>query len=268
MADSHSTVISRSQTESQRNIGYLLHPCITDKLSSSPTIADIGTGTGLFLTRLAKQYPKAILRGFDISSKLFPAPETLPANFELRVMDVKCPPPETEHNRYDVVHVRLLTVAMNSEDWEVAVRNIARLLKPGGALQWEEGNLADGRHLRGGPESSVSAARFVGSLFREGLKEKFAYGWNTLPQIMRTTGFVDVVEDIVSSDRVAETRQALTANGMRAMCAWAKYRMDRDAPGSPSLNELQEIEAQAWKDIQSGCYVRFDIHIVVGLLSA
>ncbi|KAL8706994.1 MAG: hypothetical protein Q9201_000042 [Fulgogasparrea decipioides] len=223
---------------------------------------------GSFLSRLAERYPKAILRGFDISSKLFPAPETLPANVELRVMDVKCPPPQTEYNGYDLVHVRLLTVAMSSEDWEIVVRNITRLLKPGGALQWEEGNFADGRHLRGSPESSVSAARFIGSLFRESLKEKFAYGWNTLPQIMRTTGFVDVVEDIVSSDRVAETRQALTANGMRAMCAWAKYKMDRDAPGSLSLDKLQELEAQAREDIQSGCYVRFDIHIVVGFQSA
>ncbi|KAI4121197.1 MAG: hypothetical protein LQ338_006507 [Usnochroma carphineum] len=179
-------------------------------------------------------------------------------------MDVKSPPPPSEYNRYDVVHVRLLAAAMSSTDWEVAVRNIVQLLKPGGALQWEEGNFADVRHLRGNVCCSVSAARFMGSLFRENLRENFSYGWSTLPQILSTVGFVNIDEDIVSSDRVPETRLALTKNGMRAIFAWASNQVDRCRLGSLTSEELQALETQAYQDIESGCYVRFDIHVAVG----
>ncbi|KAL8728065.1 MAG: hypothetical protein Q9166_005665, partial [cf. Caloplaca sp. 2 TL-2023] len=245
------------------NIGYLLHPFITSNLPCSPTIADIGTGTGVFLTRLAELYPTATLRGFDITSRRFPAPEALPSNVELKIMDIKTPPPPTEQNRYDVVHVRLLTAAMaKSTDWDIAVGNILPLLKPGGALQWEEGNFAQGRHLRGNEQSSVSAARYMGTIFRESLLDTFSYGWSTLPHIMRAVGFLGVDEDIVSSDRIVETRKALTQNGMRAILAWAK-KMDHDTLGFP-VEKLREFETQAERDIESGCYVRFDIHIVMG----
>lgn len=212
-------------------------------------------------------YPEGTLRGFDISQELFPARESLPPNVELGFMDVKQPPPPEEHHRYDVVHVRLLTAAMNQTDWDVAVRNLIWLLKPGGALQWEECNFANGRHLRGRTGSSVSAAHFMGQLFRDALKEKLSFGWSTLPQIMRSAGLVRVDEDIVSSDRVVETREALTANGMDAVFGWAKLMSQRGIPGSCSMDELKKLEDQAYKDIQSGCYVRFDVHIALGFKS-
>ncbi len=254
----------QSHSKWHSNISYLLHPSIATNLSSSAIVADIGTGTGLFLTELAKAYPKATLRGFDISQELFPAPANLPCNVELSIMDFKQPPPLSEHSRYDVVHVRLLTAAMNPVDWDVAVRNLIQLLKPGGALQWEECNFADGRHFRGKLGCSVSAARLVGSLMRESLREKFSYGWSTLPTLMEGAGLVRVDEDIVSSDRVVETREALTANGMVASFNWAKLMSNRGLLDSYPMDKLHELEDQAHKDVRSGCYVRFDIHIALG----
>ena len=94
-------------------------------MSCSPTIADIGTGTRLFLLQLAELYPRATLRGFDISRELFPAQERLPANVELHVMDVKTPPSPAEHNRYDV-HIRLLT-ALVAHSWPNNLHFRARL---------------------------------------------------------------------------------------------------------------------------------------------
>ena len=206
----------------------------------------------------------ATLRGFDISEALFPPPETLPANVELNIMNVKESPPYEERSRYDVVHVRLLTAAMKPTDWEVVVRNLTMLLKPGGALQWEECNFAEGRHLRATIDSSVSTARFMGRLFRETLKEILSYGWSTLPKIMEDIGLLRVEEDIVSSDRVAETREALTANGMVAVFDWAKLMSRRGMPGSCPMDQLEKLEDQAYEDIRSGCYVRFDIYITLG----
>ena len=233
-------------------------------MGSRPKVADVGTGTGAFLIHLAAEYPAATLRGFDISSELFPAPEKLPNNVELLVMDVKNPPPLSEQSCYDIVHVRLLTAAMKPGDWEVAVRNVCQLLRPGGALQWEEANFLHAHHLRGRLGCSVSAARFMGTIFRESLQERLSSGWSTLGPIIQAAGLIDLEEDIVSSDRIADTRKSLTLNGMRAIFAWARHKMDHNAPGSLSMDQMQTLESQAERDIESGCYVRFDIHIFLG----
>ena len=264
---SASTLVLISMWIVTRNIGYLLHPLIMAKLPHHPVIADVGTGTGLFLSQLASMYPNATLRGFDISRELYPSRESMPPNVSLDMMDVKSPPPLEEQNQYDVVHVRLLTAAMSPTDWSAVASNLKLLLRPGGALQWEECNFAQGRHLRGKTDSTISAARFVGSLFRETLREKLSYGWSTLPSIFKDLGLGNVEEDIVSSDRAADTREALTANGMVAVFDWAKLTSARGMLGSLSIDELEKLEEQAYQDIKSGCYVRFDIHVILGFES-
>ncbi|KAI4233490.1 MAG: hypothetical protein LQ352_008247 [Teloschistes flavicans] len=232
--------------------------------TDSPVIADVGTGAGLFLRQLAEVYPQATLRGFDISSAMYPTPQELPANVELHVMDVKQPPPPEEHHRYDVVHARLLFAAMTAVDWEVALHNMRLLLKPGGAIQWEEPNFAEVRHYRGVPGSSTSTLRIMSSRFRAAFKERLLYGWSSLPRLMKEAGLVHVDEEIVSSDRVPETRQALTTNGNVALFAWAKQMTSRGMPDSLSTDELEKLEALAEQEVKSGCYVRFDIHIITG----
>ncbi|KAL9065092.1 MAG: hypothetical protein Q9157_007596 [Trypethelium eluteriae] len=227
----------------------------------------MGTGTGIFLSELSNSYPKATLHGFDISGDLFPPVENLPSNVTLSLMDIKETPPLEACNRYDIIHVRLISAAMNPEDWEPVVYNLQKLLKPGGALQWEECNFAQGRHYRGKAGCTISAAKSVGDAMRYGLKEKFAYGWSTLPEIMRSAGLIDVEEDIVSSDRVVETRESLSTNGMVAVFQWAKNVSARGMLGSIPAHDLTGFEEQAFKDIKSGCYVRFDIHIILGFKS-
>jgi len=247
-----------------QNIGYLLHPSIASKLQVAPTIADIGTGTGFFLVQLSELYPGASLYGFDISPALYPSTETLPSNIHLDVMDIRQPPPLSEHKKYDLVHVRLIVAGIKPSEWEVVVSNIVQLLKPGGAIQWEECNFAAVQHLRGGVMSSVHTARDMGGRFREALKDMFSHGWNILPQLFEGAGLEDVENDIVSSDRVAETRKAFTRNGMQAIFGWARLISSRNAPGSSPMDEIDRLEREAERDIESGCYVRFDIHVALG----
>ena len=116
------------------------------------------------------------------------------------------------------------------------------LLKPGGALQKEEYDFPQGRHVRGGECSTVSAARSMGCLFRDAFREKQSYGWNTLPQNMKSAGLVRIEEDIVRSDRVAKIREALTANGIMAVMGWARRILTRGIPGSRPMDELEKLE--------------------------
>ena len=43
--------------------------------------------------------------------------------------------------QYDVVHRRLIFTVMRDEDARPLIRNLTRLLKPGGWLQWDELNV-------------------------------------------------------------------------------------------------------------------------------
>lgn len=81
---------------------------------------------------------------------------------------------------------------------------------------------------------------------------------------MRAAGLVHIASDYVSSDRVPETRERMTANGMCAIVSWARLMAAREAPESIGSEELGRAENAAYEDIRSGCYVRFDIHIACG----
>jgi hypothetical protein len=121
--------------------GSLLPADILSSLQSlqAPAIADVGTGTGIWLKDLAEQLPQdAQLDGYDFDVSKFPPPSSLPRNVKLGFGNVLEPFPEAIRGRYDVVHARFLVFALKSEQWKVAAGHLRSLLKPGGWLLWEE----------------------------------------------------------------------------------------------------------------------------------
>lgn len=143
--------LERDQTETERlntqhallvrATGSLLHPSITRSLPpEEPKIAELATGTGIWLIELASHLPQgAKLDGYDISSSAFTIPEDLPSNVSLSILDAKQTPSPELRGRYDAVHIRFMNVALpTDEDWELVARHASALLKPGGALQWVE----------------------------------------------------------------------------------------------------------------------------------
>ncbi|KAI1323416.1 S-adenosyl-L-methionine-dependent methyltransferase [Xylariaceae sp. FL0255] len=274
MLDHYAQNMSRRASEAKRldeqfdllteNIGYLLHPSVAETLPAQPRVADIGTGTGIYLFRIRELYPEATLHGYDISSKLYPEASTVPTNMLFKVLDVKANIPDDLKERYNLIHIRLLAAAMLPDDWRRTVSNVAQLLKPGGILQWEECNWSGVKHMRGAVDSSVSAAQLMGKVFRDGLKLYFQHGWDTLHDDMVAAGLVSVTSDMVSSDRVPSTRERMTANGMQAIFTWARMVSTQNQSGSLTAEQLSDLEIEVQKDISSGCYVRFDIHIVYG----
>ncbi|KAI8947826.1 S-adenosyl-L-methionine-dependent methyltransferase [Xylaria longipes] len=105
----------------------------------APKIADVGTGTGIWATELAAKLPEtAVLDGYDIDVIKFPNPKTLPKNVTLLFGDVFKPFPSEAYGKYDVVHVRFLIFALKKDDWLLAVKNLSKLLAPGGFLFWQE----------------------------------------------------------------------------------------------------------------------------------
>ncbi|CEL01801.1 hypothetical protein ASPCAL01379 [Aspergillus calidoustus] len=117
--------------------GYVLHPAIP--IHPDMKIAEIGTGTGIWLLELAPQLPSSILfDGFDISDNLFPHHSLLPSNIRFGVMDSFGDVPEELVGKYDVVHLRLWCCVVTGSDPSKLIQGAMRLLKPGGYLQWDE----------------------------------------------------------------------------------------------------------------------------------
>ncbi|KAI2839886.1 hypothetical protein CBS12448_10668 [Aspergillus niger] len=291
MSDVYAENLQRDAEESRRldeqfdllseNLGYLIHPGILRSLrqsNSSPIkIADLATGTARFLRQVAEStdpiLANAVLDGSDLSTSQFPAPSSLPSNIHLRVQDVRAPVPREWEGCYDLVHVRQIAAGLAPDEWLPVVANLARLLKPGGAIQWEECNFSNVVHLRGGEgdgmSCTVGAARSLGQMFRTGLMTHFCHGWDRLDTAMAAAGLERIVADMVGSDRVPHTRRALTLNGMHVISRWAIAKAQagnlRDPAGRlVSLDEVQALADQAMRDIESGCYVRFDIHAAWG----
>jgi SAM-dependent methyltransferase len=137
-----------------KTLGYILHPAI--KVGSEARIADVGTGTGVFLRDLAERLPNCHFDGLDISDEQFPTEK--PKNVSFSVMDAKSAPPAELREQFDVVTLRYVGPAMQGhEDWERVARNAFELLKTGGYVQWVELDLVQAtKMLRGDPTVPIS----------------------------------------------------------------------------------------------------------------
>ena len=75
------------------------------------------------------------------------------------------------------------------------------------------------------------------------------------------------MEDIVRSDRIVETRAAMARNSMDAIFGWARLVSSRNLNDSLSAEELVMLEREVEREIASGYYVRYDVHVVLGFKS-
>ncbi|KAI1328721.1 hypothetical protein F5Y16DRAFT_148112 [Xylariaceae sp. FL0255] len=245
-----------------KNMGYIVHPSI--QLPSDARIADFGTGTARFLLSLQPEYPNAVMDGYDISSALFPPKDTLPPNITLGELDIKKPFPEHLHGMYDLVHLRLLVAGMLPEDWDPVVRNLSQILKPGGYLQWEEPDFVNGHWQKGRPELSHEATTILSEGFKESMANRPQHGWCDLPDFMRAAGLVSVQTDIVSADRIPETRKAFAHSNMTLMYTWARMMTAKGAEGPAFGENLPRLEKASKEEIESGVWFKYDLYVTYG----
>ncbi|MCJ1377483.1 hypothetical protein MMC17_000578 [Xylographa soralifera] len=136
----------------QRQLRFRVHPDISLPKDRDLRIADVGTGTGAWLFEVAGEFPSnTILDGFDISTAQFPDENDLPANISLKILDIGGGDlPDSVVGKYDLVHIRLFAFAILNNDPTPILRNLVRMLKPGGWLQWSEADSMPmkSRHLQ------------------------------------------------------------------------------------------------------------------------
>ncbi|MCJ1454376.1 hypothetical protein MMC28_004729 [Mycoblastus sanguinarius] len=126
-----------------QELGYLTHPNIPLE-TKNLRIADIGTGTGIWLLELAKALPlpsSVQLDGFDVDLSLTPPNSWLPANVNMHKWDVYDDLPDEYLGRFDLVHVRFFLCVVRDSDPGVLLKRLLLMLKPGGYIQWTEQDL-------------------------------------------------------------------------------------------------------------------------------
>ncbi|KAF7904171.1 hypothetical protein EAF00_001505 [Botryotinia globosa] len=109
--------------------GHVLDPQIPKQKVSR--VADIATGTGIWLRELAEEFTNGGYNlqetiGFDISPDQFPknpAPEN-----KFVLWDMTKAFPKEYHGTFDVVHIRLVVLALKVEQIKGVVENVVALL--------------------------------------------------------------------------------------------------------------------------------------------
>ena len=152
LADGHGYMLDRGYAPASRlnyqfflwkdSLGFNIHPSVPIP-GPNTHIADVATGTAIWLMDVARDLPTAQLDGFDISLTQAPPKEWLPPNVGLRTWNIFDDVPTDLLARYDIVHVRLLILVVENSDPRPIIQNLAKMLKPGGYLQWDDLNYPD-----------------------------------------------------------------------------------------------------------------------------
>ncbi|KAK0640612.1 S-adenosyl-L-methionine-dependent methyltransferase [Cercophora newfieldiana] len=256
-----------------KTLGFLIHPNIP---APSPTakIADIGTGTGIWLLDVAKSLPPTCqFTGFDATSSSFPESSTIPSNVAFKIQDMYRPFPPSELEAYDIVAVRFTSSGIQRADWIRAVKNLMTLLKPGGWLQWIDScnfalyNSVPGtsraacQEIYDGLDSFRAGDDLVlGLMMREGRNLRREETWRGL-------GLEDVHEDVFSTDRLQEPELRLRDKGTRNIveCFVGCLESLVGVEGSGwTTQRIERLNAEAMKEVDQGVYHTLDQVCIVG----
>ncbi|KAF2021948.1 hypothetical protein BU24DRAFT_417593 [Aaosphaeria arxii CBS 175.79] len=253
-----------------KSIGYLIHPSIAKTLPNDTKIADVGTGTGIWMTESAKTTPSTYqYDGYDISDGQFMDKDALPSNVTLQLGDFKKPFPEELHGKYDMINIRLIVISMGNDVWNSTLRNVLTLLKPGGAIQWIEGNFFIARGFRGIDAGSTGGHYLtrVQIQLNTILTKRFGYNFPEWTSFFEGEGLKDVEEDVLSTDRLPEQRTEFTEIGIGAVLGGLKNLASIKEQGYWSEEQVDDYHKKALDDKDSGAYLRWDIHVTVGFKS-
>ncbi|KAL4942728.1 hypothetical protein BDV06DRAFT_235246 [Aspergillus oleicola] len=243
--------------------GYHIHPSIpTDH--AKLRIADVGTGTGIWLTDLARRLPPSVtLDGLDISFDALPPKESLPKNMSLQHWDLLSHEEVPSHLRgvYDIVQMRNFVLVIPDDQIESVVRRLVQMLKPGGHIQFAEPDMTSWRVETVHPDAKTAASAALWDIAVAQRGSQITPTWTKrLELICAQSGLCDVrcdVRDAPGYMAVAMHEGNLAISEMIAQKAGSKEW----AKGIEEL--LPEVE----REIKDGAFWAWTRWTVVGKLA-
>ena len=147
LVDGHGYILDRNRSHvaaSRLNLQFYLwkntlkfniHPTILPSLSRNAVIADVASGSGIWLIDVSRQLPKAQLNGFDNVLRQVLHQDWLSSNVKVRYWSILEDLSDALVGKYDYVHTRLLVLIVEDKNSGAIIRNLRKMLKPGGYLQ-------------------------------------------------------------------------------------------------------------------------------------
>ncbi|KAH1612256.1 hypothetical protein KXX21_002817 [Aspergillus fumigatus] len=240
--------------------GYRIHPSISINDVNNLRIADVGTGTGVWLTDLVNEFAATVqLDGLDISFDAAPPRDWLPHNMSHHRWDIKAEVPEHLVGVYDVVHVRHFAFVLQEHDLNGALDNLLTLLKPGGYLQWTDIDVSSLRVEKISPDVKVDAQVQLMHRFQAN-DARLRSAWaSRLPSLFTQSGFTNVKCDV--KEAPPHLGLALHECGMLATETLVRNK----AGGNPQMVQwLRQMLAEAAEETRKGSFLAFTRFTVVG----
>ncbi|RUP51416.1 S-adenosyl-L-methionine-dependent methyltransferase [Jimgerdemannia flammicorona] len=154
-------------------------------------VLDVGCGAGSWLLDMARSYPLSMFVGTDITDVVFPDPDIIPPNCAFLKANTVTKLPFGDSS-FDFVHQRLMVLGFTPGDWTTAMREVARVTKPGG---WVELFEYDNRFQRAPASYSPIFYAAMTYLTSRGLDIDLVW---RLGALLAANQFEDIVEDFIS----------------------------------------------------------------------
>ena len=222
-----------------------------------------------WLLSLASDLPQTrqnsiFFAGFDISPKHFPAPENLPANTRLDVLDAFADElPEHLIGVFDVVHVRMFFAVVKNNDPGPLIRNAVRMLKPGGYLQWDDMDGGSKKAIPPNPSVVATAtADLIDAIIQSQLGMNIDYTWiRRLGEHFQKHG-LQVVDDI-RMELKKELRKMMTDSSLMVQDHIAKIHVKNGVMAGTGQN-WGKLWAAANAEVDRGVTMVMDLYLCVG----
>lgn len=208
--------------------------------------------------------------GLDVQGGHYPAPENLPENMELGILDAFTEDLPTEHKgKYDVVHVRAFSSVIKQDNPGPLIKNAYEMLKPGGYLQWDDLDGGSFRPVSPGSNPSPSTVQTTATqeMVATSMKSQQAgmnlkYDWLArLGSIYEQQGLELVVDKRMEIKK--ELRSVMTVSLLMIHAHIARIATRNGCLIGTDQN-WEEVWNKAGEEIAQGVSIIMDMIVVVG----
>ncbi|KAF7188208.1 N-methyltransferase tcpN [Pseudocercospora fuligena] len=230
--------------------GFLLHSKIP--ISDNALIADIGCGTGIWSLSLASQLQQssrnARIEAFDISLAQTLPKQWSPTNVTFQQLNIFDPLPAHLIGRYDIVHIRLFMLVVEKGDPTPLLRQLLKLLKPGGYLQWQEYDPSTDRLMLADPSTSAPKLEALRDMFRGAAVNAPDMNWvvNMHTKLEREGGELLANERVWTAKEMLGLKQEITFLACREWAANMKSRGQHEIAAKTDAL-CAEVEEECYK---------------------